>query len=390
MTKYQIALFSNGADDLTNTLRETLITRLKELGVAQDLVSFFDESTIASRDPKAPTVGAFVSIGRNPSPRPEIERLVQNGTMVVPVVENLSQFNSYVFPSLSGINGMELRSDDLKLERVGAVLLEGLNLLRRSRRLFISYRRSETQAVAIQLYEALDHHGFDVFLDTVSIRPGEPFQEVLWHRLADTDVIVLLDTPGFMQSRWTVQELARANSTSIQMLQLVWPTHHFETSAAFSKVISLTHNEFTSSAFTGADARLKESMIERLTVEVESLRARALAARHSYLVEEFCADARSLGLVPYVQPERFIAVEPRSGVLVAAVPTVGIPDAVRYQEIADQIERYPKKHTEVVLLFDERGIYSKWLTHLEWLDGHRLPVRSLQVAESTRWLKSLI
>jgi hypothetical protein len=75
MTKYQIALFSNGADVLINTLRETLKTRLEELGVAQDFVSFFDESTIASRDPKAPTVGAFVSVVRNPGPRPEIERL---------------------------------------------------------------------------------------------------------------------------------------------------------------------------------------------------------------------------------------------------------------------------------------------------------------------------
>ena len=105
-------------------------------------------------------------------------------------------------------------------DRVASVLLEGLGLLRKSRRLFISYRRVETQGVAIQLYEQLDASGFDVFLDTHSLRPGEPFQEVVWHRLADTDVVVLLDSPGFLASRWTEEELARANSTNLQILQL--------------------------------------------------------------------------------------------------------------------------------------------------------------------------
>lgn len=59
---------------------------------------------------------------------------------------------------------------------------------------------------------------------------------------------------------------------------------------------------------------------------------------------------------PHVQPERFITMELKSGDFIAAVPTVGLPDAVRYHEIEDEIERHPKKHTEIVLLYDERGI----------------------------------
>jgi hypothetical protein len=389
MTKYQIVIFTNDADEHAATLRQTLKKRLTELGVNADAIVFFDEKTFLSMDQKAPTVSAFISTAKNPNPQPLIDQLVRNGTIVVPVVTKLSEFNHYVVGALSGINGMELKADDPDLERVAGVLLEGLNLLRRSRRLFISYRRSESQTIAIQLYEALDHHGFDVFLDTVSIRPGDPFQEILWHRLADTDVILLLDTPGFMESRWTVQELARANSTSIQMLQVVWPSHKLEASAAFSKAIMLKKEELTNSALTGSDARLIPGAVDKLTVEAESLRARALAARYAYLTEEFCADARSLGLAPYVQPERFITVEPKAGLLVAVVPTIGIPDAMRYQEIANQIAKQPTKHKEVVLLFDERGIYSKWLAHIKWLDGHSLPVRSLQVADSASWLRGL-
>jgi hypothetical protein len=321
----------------------------------------------------------------NPTSRSSVVDLLRNGVMVVPAVKDLSRFNSFVFEELRGINGMALRSDDPNLERLAAVLLEGLSLLRRSRRLFISYRRTDTQGVAIQLYEALDHHGFDVFLDTISIRPGEPFQDVLWHRLADTDVIVLLDSPGFLGSRWTTDELARANSTNIQCLQLIWPGNKLEANAAFSRAVSLEARDFEKTS-SGPDARLRDALVQKVVTEAESLRARALAARHAYLVEEFCAAAFNLGLSPHVQPRRIITVQTRSGKSVAAIPTVGVPDAVRYQEIEDDVEKH---HSEVILLYDERGIRDKWLKHLAWLDGHALRVRSLQVVQCASWLAGL-
>ena len=59
------------------------------------------------------------------------------------------------------------------------------------------------------------------------MRPGEPFRDVLWHRLADTEVIVLLDSPQFLDSRWTEEELSNANFTNVQILQLIWPSHSF-------------------------------------------------------------------------------------------------------------------------------------------------------------------
>ena len=379
MTSYQLLLSSNGADHRVAILRETIRAKLKELGIDPGAVAFFDDNSISSRDSKAPIVGAFLSSTKNPASRPVIANLVQDGFMVVPVVDNLANFSDFVFDELRGINGMGFRTDDPDMESVASVLLEGLNLLRRSRRLFISYKRSDTQGVAIQLYEALDHNGFDVFLDTLSIRPGEAFKEVLWHRLADTDVIILLDSPGFLASRWTTKELAAANSTNIQVLQLIWPGNQLGANAAFSQAMPIDIADFQLSS-VGPDARLKEAVVQRVIVETESLRARALAARHAYLVEEFCSEARQIGLKPHVQPERFISVESNSGKFAAAVPAVGVPDSFRYHEIEEALARHPKQHTEVILLYDERGIQQKWLKHLAWLDG-QLRVRSVQVAQ---------
>jgi hypothetical protein len=385
MTKYQIALFSNGCDGLLPTLQNTLLSRLGELGINPSAVSFLRESDISKRDHKAPTVAAFLSVLMNPAGRSGLTELIRSGSIVVPVVKDLGNFSSFVPSELLGINGMEFRADDPKMERVAAVLLEGLSLLRKSRRLFISYRRSETQSVAIQLYESLDHGGFDVFLDTVSIRPGEPFQDVLWHRLADTDVIVLLDSPGFLASRWTTEELAKANSTNIQVLQLIWPGNKLEASAAFSRALILQSSDFQNT--TGVDPRLKEATVQRIVTEAESLRARALAARYAYLVEEFCAEASTRGLKYNVQPQRIVTVTSGTGKHFAAVPAIGVPDAVRYQEIEDEVEKH---HSEVVLLYDERGIRERWLKHLEWLDRQKLRVRSLPVTKSATWLGGLV
>jgi hypothetical protein len=248
VTSYQILLSSNGADYRVAILRETIRAKLKELGIDGGAVAFFDDVSISSRDRKAPTVGAFLSTAKKPAPRTGLVDLVRDGLMVVPVVDDLVHFDDFVFDELRGINGMDFGAADPNMERVASVMLEGLNLIRRSRRLFISYKRSDTQGVAIQLYEALDHSGFDVFLDTLSIRPGEPFQEVLWHRLADTDVIILLDSPGFLASRWTTKELAAANSTNIQVLQLIWPGNQLEANAAFSQAMPIDIADFQTSS----------------------------------------------------------------------------------------------------------------------------------------------
>jgi hypothetical protein len=391
MSLYQIAVFANGSDSHAATLRATIDRSFSALGIPSRMLSFLDEASVSARDHKSPVVSVYFGLTPHPAAAsPALSNLIKDAALVVPVVPTLDRFSEFVPDDLRPINGMALRPEDPELERVASVLLEGLGLLRKTRRLFISYRRVETQGIAIQLYEQLDANGFDVFLDSHSIRPGEPFQEVLWHRLADTDVVVLLDSPGFLGSRWTEEELARANSTNLQILQLIWPGLTLSAAAAFSKPFALSDTDFqVPTDQLGTAARLCDPCLERVAIEVESLRARALAARHSYLVHEFFSEALALGLLPQIQPERFILLQTKSGKHYITVPTVGVPDAVRYQELEDEISRHPKRSSDIILLYDERGIRDKWMKHLDWLDRQTLPVKSLQVAKAQSWLGGL-
>jgi hypothetical protein len=261
-------------------------------------------------------------------------------------------------------------------------LLENFRLLRPDRRLFISYRRAEAQGIAIQLYEKLDALGFDVFLDTRGVPPATDFQSVLWHRLADSDVVVLLDTPGFRQSRWTRDELARANATSIQILHFLWPGSSPDGTSAFSEFHELEVADFVGADHIGENARLGSATVDAIGVMVESLRARALAARHRYLVDNFCDQARALGQSATVQSTRFIALELTNSQNIAVVPAVGVPNAIRYQEIENAITGSGTPFAKIWLLYDERGILESWLAHVDWLNKH-LPLSAVRVSESS-------
>lgn len=385
MTQYQVAIFSDGGADGSNRLRETLRERFAELGIPDNFLVFLANEAVFARDQKAPIVGLYFAAEAGPRQSPGLNELVNDATTIIPVVE-LARFSELVPAELHEYNGIELLPEDRDLDRVANVVLETFGLLRQSRRLFISYRRAETRAIAIQLYELLDGQAFDVFLDTQGVRPGERFQEILWHRLVDTDVVVLLDSPGFLVSRWTAEELARANSTNIQILQLVWPENTLEAVAAFSRPMLLQATDFTDEAHLGDDARLTQECLMRVGIEVESLRARALAARYAYLVQEFCSTARGAGLEVVPQYERFIKLRAMNGNEVVVVPTIGVPDAALYHEVEEEVSRHSASRAELFLLYDERGIRDKWLEHIAWLD-RQLRVRSLQVTQIPPWVR---
>lgn len=382
---YQIGVLGRpGGRD--RDLRDLVERRFDELGISRTSLNLIDEVAIPTRDRKSPFVGVFFGYdGATDANHPSLNDLIADSVVILPIVPSLGNFSACTPQAIRHINGVEYAGDDAHLEKIVSVVFENFRLLRPERRLFISYRRVESQAIAIQLYEKLDAIGFDVFLDTRGVPPAADFQDVLWHRLADSDVIVLLDTPDFRASRWTREELARANSTSIQILHVLWPGVSPDAASAFSEFLPLDANSFVTSDRTGVLARLEEATADLIGTRVESLRARALSSRHRFLVDNFCDQARSIGCVPVVQPERFITVELVDKQNIAVVPAVGIPNAIRYQEIEDSIAKSGTKFAKVWLLYDERGILENWLVHVDWLNQH-LPLTAVRVSEGRQRL----
>ncbi len=384
MKSYQVVVLGDDVGE-AGRFRHTLARHFAELHIDTALLSVLSGADMGKLDPTSPVVGVYFGVtpfdGR---PTPEVDELLGKGYVVIPAVYDLEHYSTYVPGSLGPINGQRLRLDDPDQEVLCSVVLENLSLLRKSRRVFISYRRVESRNAAIQLYEELDSRTFDVFLDTHSIRPGDEFQNVLWHRLADTDVMVLLDTPEFLGSVWTYEELARANSTSLQILQVVWPDRTQEAEAALCVEYPLQAGDFTDKSVTcGSAAHLHQAVIGKIAMQVESLRARALAARHAFLVQEIQREASAIGLAFVAQPGRYIELSREDGRSAIIVPTVGVPDAVRYQEIEERMADHGT--TELILAFDARGVLQRWLKHLEWLETS-IRVQSVRIADIHDWM----
>lgn len=89
-------------------------------------------------------------------------------------------------------------------------LMARIGLVSPAKRVFISYIRSETAALADQLFFSLTESGFEVFLDRCSVPKAVLFQEYLLQDLDDKAVVVLLYSQGVAagKSVWVEKELS--------------------------------------------------------------------------------------------------------------------------------------------------------------------------------------
>jgi CheY-like chemotaxis protein len=68
-------------------------------------------------------------------------------------------------------------------------------------RVFLSYRRSDTAAVAHAVRYALLNGGHTVFLDTADVDTGDAFRDVIRDELANAGLVLFLVGPGFAPER---------------------------------------------------------------------------------------------------------------------------------------------------------------------------------------------
>jgi hypothetical protein len=183
-----------------------------------------------------------------------------------------------------------------------------------------------------------------------------------------------------------MEELAKANATNIQILHLLWPGQTEDSSSSFSHFVKLRRGDFF--AFVPRRGkRVMRATLARICNEVERLRARAIAARYRYLIDNFCSAARDLGMAPAVQPEQWISLAYGTETL-AVVPAVGVPTSDRIHEIFHAVANYPVSTSETWIIYDNRGVLTTWLAHLDWLDTH-LPLRIIRMANASDRLRDL-
>lgn len=386
--KYQLILIGT-LGDLSERIKDLFFDKVEELKLSKDtFVVITNDNFESDYRGNQPTFAIYFGDDSGRFQHLDIlQRLICDGTIILPVYFKNEAFHREIPCNIHGQNG--LLYDSTKDEQIVNLALESFELLRSSRKVFVSYKRSESSSIAIQLYEALERSNFDVFLDTHSIKQGEPFQEELWHRMTDSDVIVLLNTKGFLDSKWCKEEIAEASVKQIGIIQMIWPDHTLENTAEICYPIQLKKEDFEDEKYTDKDhSKFTSVFLAQLVQRVESVRARNLAARQDNLITEFTNVARKVGKNVNLQPYRYISEELNDDTKRIFIPTVGIPLSInchQSHDLKNQITEH--KIDSVHLIYDDLRIREKWLKHLDWLNEY-LDVKTIKKQEFEQWLRA--
>lgn len=265
-------------------------------------------------------------------------------------------------------------SDRGGADRLLSTVLECLGLLRRQRRVFLSYRRNEARAAALQLFDILSARGYEVFLDTHGVARAVDFQEALWHKLCDVDVMIMLETPSYFQGRWTREEFGRALAKNIGVLRVQWPDTTPSTETQTCSRVEIVPDEVD----TGTGA-LKPATLDRIADQLERFRSLSFAVRRISAMTQLTAAIESIrGRVLGVGPHFTMHVQLPSGDDLSVSPVLGVPDSNSLHDAMTRANGQP-----AAVLYDHVGVLPSWNDHLQWL-GNNIPhaywIRSSQAA----------
>lgn len=390
---YQLILLGDTGCEACRKVHEQFFELLNERGLEKTLVAVLDGTlTMAPMetggyDSRKPTFAYY--FGKHEHGDKDVDalqKLMSNGDAVYPVFFTAGQFEQEVPEVLKPINGICYTDD--KLYSIVNVAFEELRLLRKKRRVFVSYKRLDSAAVANQLYDVLSKHQFDVFLDTYSIRGAADFQAELHHRITDCDVLVQLNSQGFKDSKWCKEEITEANARRVGVLQVNWPGMQPDATEQLSVTKKLSATDFRRKRYKRNTSTLKTKVLNGIAMDVEAIRARNIAARQDNLTGEFVKEASRQGRTIIKEPT-FLVEQKADGTFWYYIPAIGVPQSVDCHESVKMLERWNGKMPDkVFLIYDDLSILPRWIDHLEWMNQY-LEVKTIKMKEFELWLKTI-
>ena len=166
-------------------------------------------------------------------------------------------------------------------------------------RIFISYRRVDTTEFADQLFDRLSHEGFEVFLDRFSIEPAVNFQMRLSQELSDKAMVVLLESPTYLQSGWIQYEIDFAKTYRLGLFAL---------NIDNAPKIPTVDDEYRKNITLGKDKRMGDDEMNELVYEIRMRHETALFRKRYNLYNGIMVALNARGASPATDEKGFINV----------------------------------------------------------------------------------
>lgn len=364
---YRIIIMGANGAALPHDVESALLAIARQFGLSKG-----DEIDIVSQDraDDRPVSSVALFLGADPPPTLVHNWILRVGIPIIPLVTKVTNASRELPPEVLHLNAMAVGHTSAA-DEIAAAAMECLGLLPRQRRVFISYVRKDSTAIALQLFSELSRRQFQVFVDTHDIRPGDEFQATLWHRLCDSDVMIMLDSAQYFKRRWTREEYGRALVKKAAILRVGMPNVALDPALTVTDEIQLADDEISSSR------RLRAHTLDKVCDRIELLRSQSIASRHANLVgslatalDEMKGTLRAAGSLRSIE-----AVLPR-GRSILVYTALGVPTAQVLNEIADHA-----RNRDAVIVYDELGIHQQWKKHRDWLAQHVPEVRWMPAHE---------
>ena len=218
---YRVVLAHKDQERFATEVEKAVSDAARDLGAVADSL----EVSSSLSDDGIPQVVAYLATEAGRDDKEVIKVIgaaLALGVAILPVekAEGTGRVADSLPERLKRLNAVSWQGDGVG---VANSLLRMLGLVEAERKVFISYRQSETRELATQLHTALVQRGFDVFLDRFSVDPGVNFQRRLEEDLGDKAFVLLLESNGLEGSKWVRHEIAYAHARRIEILALTLP-----------------------------------------------------------------------------------------------------------------------------------------------------------------------
>lgn len=286
---------------------------------------------------------------------------------ILPIAPSAPEFTQNIPKSIRNLNGFFL-NDERAVHALKNYILAFFGIVNTNRKVFISYRRVDSEELAHQLFDALTKLKYHPFLDSYSIQPGVDFQEYLRHELNDTELIVVLNTEHFNESEFTKEEVNIANELRIPILEVKFSPYVRMDILAMSQVIDTGES-------ISATKHFEDAFVNMITLAIEQMRAQSYLFKRKNVITSLNKQFSTFGLV----------LQEAGGFLRSDVtheifyPLTHIPQSTDLFQTEEFFESIPlfTTYTKKVIY---NGSYCREdiKRHLKWLNRH-LPVKLFSI-----------
>ncbi len=383
--KYQLVFLGDIENKACKVIQDCFFQKVNDIGLEDCMFEVIYAKDFAEKySNKRPSfVYYFGKINHQDADEGILKGLIENGEAVFPLYFG-DIFENEVPDVIRIMNGRRYVENDI--DKYVNCALEAMKLMRERRKLFISYRRTDSSAIANQLFDVFVKANYDVFLDTYSIDPAKNFQEELHHRMTDCDVVIQLYTKDFKDSPWCSEEIVSANQKQIGVVEIVWPDCKPDIHDLLCLPIQLSVGDFADNVYDSAKSLLTDKTIKGIFRQVESVRARNLAARQDNLTGEFVEEARKHGRT-LIKEQYYLVENVGDEGIRLFIPAIGIPQSYDCFESLGFKTMLANDKVEIFLIYDDLRIRKRWIEHLEWLN-ESLEVKTIKKKDFGLWLRN--